>query len=208
MVDAENADTVLALINDNPEVRAILLDYTSKNITIEARNAAVEKKIDQQIEKQIKRNKTIERAFALFAAKKPADIKKEWATAETTDGLRIEKYKGNDVQIVIPSILGKTSVIEIGPDALRAAAGNSGSKNAYQKKMFKNKCVVLQDGIKRIGERAFLGCVYLTDAVIPASVEEIATDSFGDCHKVTIHAPSGSYAEQYAIEHNIPFVAE
>jgi hypothetical protein len=28
------------------------------------------------------------------------------------------------------------------------------------------------------------------------------------CRKLTIYAPAGSYAEQYAKENNIPFVAE
>ncbi len=36
----------------------------------------------------------------------------------------------------------------------------------------------------------------------------IGTDAFKDCHKLTIHAPAGSYAEQYAKENNIPYVAE
>ena len=31
--------------------------------------------------------------------------------------------------------------------------------------------------------------------------------AFDDCPNLTIHAPAGSYAEQYAKEHNIPFVA-
>ena len=92
---------------------------------------------------------------------------------------------------------------------MRAAAKEPGSKkSAYNKKMYKNKAVVIMDGIKRIGGSAFAGCVYMTDVCLPASVSEIGMDAFVDCHKLTIHAPAGSYAETYAKENNIPFVAE
>ena len=90
---------------------------------------------------------------------------------------------------------------------IKIAAEDNGAKTAYQKKMYKNKCVVLQSGIRMIGERAFKGCVYLTDAVIPATVTEIGQDVFEDCHKLTLHAPAGSYAEQYARKNRIPFEA-
>ena len=43
---------------------------------------------------------------------------------------------------------------------------------------------------------------------IPESVIEIGEGAFAGCGSLTIHAPAGSYAEQYAKENNIPFVAE
>ena len=134
-------------------------------------------------------------------------MKKEWAVTEVEDGLRIEQYKGKDVCIVVPAMIGKVGVVEIANDALRASA-LGGTKNAYQKKMYKNKCVVIQEGVHKIGDYVLFGCVYLTDIVIPASVTEIGTGAFRDCRKLTIHAPAGSYAEQYARDNNIPFVAE
>jgi hypothetical protein len=39
-------------------------------------------------------------------------------------------------------------------------------------------------------------------------VERIGDYAFWGCDNLVIHAPAGSYAEQYAKEHNIPFVAE
>ena len=48
----------------------------------------------------------------------------------------------------------------------------------------------------------------MTDICLPASILEIGADAFKDCHKLTIHAPAGSYAETYAKENNIPFVVE
>lgn len=65
----------------------------------------------------------------------------------------------------------------------------------------------------QIGTEAFVGCTALKDIYIPENVSKIAKNAFltqkGKLLKaLTIHAPAGSYAEQYAKEHNIPFVAE
>jgi len=41
--------------------------------------------------------------------------------------------------------------------------------------------------------------------VIPEGVKEIGNRAFDDCQKLTIYAPAGSKAEEYAKEKNIPF---
>lgn len=45
------------------------------------------------------------------------------------------------------------------------------------------------------------------DVTIPAGVTVIGYKAFADCPNLTLHAPSGSYAEQYAKENNIRFEA-
>jgi hypothetical protein len=90
---------------------------------------------------------------------------------------------------------------------------------------------MLSDGIIQIGSQAFICCTGLTEFVIPSSITQLENGTFAGCTdltviqisenltkisntaflgcpKVTIHAPAGSYAETYAKEHNIPFVAE
>ena len=67
--------------------------------------------------------------------------------------------------------------------------------------------VRLNDGTWLIGEGAFESCTNLRDIYIPDSVENIFYDAFWGCEKLTIHAHKGSYAEEYAKENNIPFVA-
>lgn len=91
--------------------------------------------------------------------------------------------------------------------------------------------VQLPSGLTDIGAYAFMGCVSLTDVVVPEGVITLEDKTFASCEKLrsvtlpqsircihtwtfmntsrfTIHAPAGSYAEQYAKEKNIPFVAE
>ena len=125
------------------------------------------------------------------------------------DGLTITKYKGEDTAFVVPGKIGGKPVVQLADDSFRAACSfESGKKSAYNKKMYKTKAVIIEEGVMRIGANAFLGCVFMTDICLPGSVTEIGAEAFGDCHKLTIHAPAGSYAETYAKEHNIPFVAE
>ncbi len=44
-----------------------------------------------------------------------------------------------------------------------------------------------------------------TSVQIPDGVTEIGDDAFRECENLTVYAPSGSYAEQYAKENNIKF---
>lgn len=68
--------------------------------------------------------------------------------------------------------------------------------------------IVIPEGMSSIGRRAFAGCKNLTDVVIPAGVKEIGDRVFGECDNLVIRGNVGSYAETYAKENNIPFVAE
>ena len=45
------------------------------------------------------------------------------------------------------------------------------------------------------------------DVTIPEGVTEIGSSAFDGCKKLTIHAPAGSAAEQYAKKYKIPFKA-
>ena len=70
------------------------------------------------------------------------------------------------------------------------------------------KSVSLPYSLTYIGAFAFYECKNLKNIFMPQSLEFIDNHAFQKCPKTTIHAPAGSYAEQYAKEHNIPFVAE
>ncbi len=57
----------------------------------------------------------------------------------------------------------------------------------------------------QIAEKAFSGCTNLERVIIPDTVQEIADNAFENCPKLTLYVTEGSYAEQYAIEHQIPY---
>ena len=62
--------------------------------------------------------------------------------------------------------------------------------------------------VRKIGFGAFQGCRGLERVFLPQSVNEIGNDAFWCSNDITIYAPAGSYAETYAKENNISFVAE
>ena len=74
--------------------------------------------------------------------------------------------------------------------------------------------VTIPNGVERIEEAAFSRCEKLKEIHIPSSVTFIQNDSrekssaFNYDENVTIYAPKGSYAEKYAKQENIKFVAE
>ncbi len=68
--------------------------------------------------------------------------------------------------------------------------------------------VIIPYGVNEIGYGAFRSCPNLTHIHIPVSLTKIADTAFFESDKIVILASMGSYAEQYAKENNIPFVAE
>lgn len=91
--------------------------------------------------------------------------------------------------------------------------------------------IVLSTGIKKIPNEAFRGCSSLESIVLPYQVETIEDNAFKNCtklkkitipkattsisdsafsypDKMTIYGVAGSYAEQYAKENDIAFVAQ
>ena len=65
--------------------------------------------------------------------------------------------------------------------------------------------VEIEPGCTHIGYRAFGNCPKLKSVTIPASVQQIGSEAFLNCSELTIYGNKGSYAEQYAKRHNIPF---
>lgn len=71
--------------------------------------------------------------------------------------------------------------------------------------MYILKTIVLSRNISHIYSRAFENCTLLEKITIYDKIEYIADNAFEGCDKLTIYGIKGSYAEQYANEHNIPF---
>ena len=67
--------------------------------------------------------------------------------------------------------------------------------------------VAIPSGVTDIDRNAFYGCSNLINITIPETVNRIDFLAFEGCLWLTIHAPAGSYAEQFAKKRKIPFEA-
>ncbi len=69
--------------------------------------------------------------------------------------------------------------------------------------------LIIQDGVKNINNYAFSECEELHSVILPESVEYIGYDAFGNkTNELSIYAPNGSYAEKWAKDNNINFIAQ
>ena len=57
---------------------------------------------------------------------------------------------------------------------------------------------VVIPGVTEIGAETFAGCKKLRDLWVSNKLKTIALNAFPSGMKLTIHAPKGSFAEQYA----------
>ena len=59
-----------------------------------------------------------------------------------------------------------------------------------------------------IGSQSFHSCRGLEEIIIPRGVTSIGKDAFGWDEKLTIYAPAGSYAKQYAKRNQIDYTED
>ena len=96
----------------------------------------------------------------------------------------ITKYKGNAIDVSIPSAIGGSPVTAIGEDAFRGLQIRS---------------VTIPSGVKEIGWFAFSGCTVLESVSIPSSVTQVGYGAFDYYPKaLKIVCEKGSYIEAYA----------
>lgn len=82
-----------------------------------------------------------------------------------TEGIKITKYVGNSINVIIPNEIEEQAVTYIGKDAFK----ESGIKT-----------VVIPDSVKEIGENAFRGCKGLTEIELPKNLSYIGTSAFSE----------------------------
>ena len=109
------------------------------------------------------------------------------------DKVTITAYAGDTLDVVIPSTIGGLPVTEIADSAFE----NSGIRS-----------VSIPETVESIGWFAFRGCSSLSRAVLPANVSTIGYDAFSSCPRLTVYAPSVSYAYKYAKSYGISVSAE
>jgi len=65
--------------------------------------------------------------------------------------------------------------------------------------------VVLPDSVCWIGARAFVNCGELSEVIVGANMSAISEKAFEGVENITLVAPAGSYAEEFAAEHGLAF---
>ena len=163
-----------------------------------------------------------EEAFSLDENITAADLRKIWGTKKQENGdLTIISYKGNDENVIVPEKIGKSDVKAISSGAFRADTATSeprkraresitsvvlpGTIREIPEKLFEVPIswrgpvqkdhlqrIVLNEGIVRIGSRAFQNRRSLCEVILPNSLEEIGSYAFGFCSALKeIHLPDG-----------------
>ncbi len=175
---------------------------------------------------------------ALEKTEARAEQKALSAEMSVADWRKLLKFSYEDGYVVIKKVKIKEPIIElpdhIGDRRVRVIA--SGAFAYYLKKgeteLWSPDKIILPDGIEEIQPAAF-DCAENTEIYFPSTVTSLPKDCFCTVENLTLHipasvteiaeelefdsgepafkaiyAPAGSYAEQYAKEHGIPFVAE
>lgn len=214
-IPVKDVDWLLAELQkgDNKEFVAELLEYKNRQL----QNPKVKKAADKAKER--------EEAKALSPEMTVADWRK----------LLRFGYENGDV--VIKEVMFREPVIEI-PDHIGDRKVRVIDRNAFayhrkpgQTELWSPEKIILPEGIEEIRSGAFF-CVDNAEIFIPSTVTSLPEGCFIAVSNLTVHipvsvaeisdeleydglepfkafcAPAGSYAEQYAKEHNIPFVAE
>ena len=94
----------------------------------------------------------------------------------------------------------KLSWIDI-PDSL-TEIGDSAFENCENVDMY------MSDNIKKIGSCAFKNCSSLSELTISPEAEDFAYNAFSGCSGVSFEVYSGSYAELYAQDNDIPYTSD
>ena len=152
--------------------------------------------------------------------------------------LILSSYKGSQTDIIVPANDDKGNTVSqlkqylLSPWTKDVRYGGQKARPKAKFEIMKRiEKITIEEGIKTIGEGAFYSCLSLKEVLLPQSLEyiesyafhscdrltsisipgnvkKISIIAFLECENLTIHAPAGSYAEQYAKENNIKFVAE
>ena len=180
-ITGEELDTYIeaAAAQQKPQVQAVLLNYKNKDISAEQ---GLQLELPNEIRSMERNEMSV------------SDWRKIFKFSMKDGKASISGYKGTEVNVQIPIYIGKNPVTEIADGAFFGCEIM--------------ESLTIPEGVLCVGRQVFDRCCNLKDLHLPASVARIDSYIGSMRSKLTIHAPAGSYAEQYAKENNIPFSAE
>ena len=139
-----------------------------------------------------------------------SDIKKLWIYKKADDGtVVLTGYKGKGGDVTVPEKVGKDPVTALGDRAISSSRPRATPEQ--QRNASRIASITIPSGIVKLGAELFYSDLNLENVYLPSTVTEIGTDAFRTYRgpqSITIHAPAGSYAEEYAKKNSIPFEAE
>lgn len=114
-------------------------------------------------------------------------------------------YTEKDGKITVTKLTDETVRVLVIPDKIDGKPVTAIADSAFSGSDITG--VSLPSTLTEIGWFSFSGCVYLMNVSIPVGVSSIGYDAFGNCPKLTVYCPSGSYAEKYAKSYGLTVVA-
>lgn len=137
----------------------------------------------------------------LFSNAKSIDVIGEFSFAGCTS-LKSVNIPSTLDKIGFASFMGCTSLTDINISSNISEIKGQTFQNCTSLTEF-----TVPDSVNTISDFAFSGCTSLAKVVIPKAVKNIAPNAFSKCDNLTIYGYSNSYAETYAEENGINFVA-
>ena len=138
----------------------------------------------------------------------------EWLAYNNVVGIRVQGFIPEDVtEITLPGNYDSTNVhvVDVSDNnvikAVVPATFPLSEIDSFFSSLPKLEEVELEYGITSIPSEAFTHYKNLKKIVIPDSVTSIDISAFDSILDLTIYCIAGSYAETYAIENDIPFIA-
>ena len=181
---------------------------------------------DEKIKKSLEKTEARAVEKVLSGAVSVAEWRKRFKYVFENGNVTIVGVKEQNPIIEIPEMIGSKKVCVLGLDAFLYHAPSG------ERKEWSPKTIILPDTVEEIRFGAFPG-MKKTEIYMPKSIKTLEAGCFVSVKEITlhlpasietlpdelaelsgkkafasIHAPAGSYAEQYAKENNIPFVAE
>ena len=112
--------------------------------------------------------------------KTDVQLEQEWGMKQNSDNTyTLMRYYGNDLEVYVPSSIGDKVISAIGPYALSPV--RYGIKHERAEHLAQIRTVIIPEGITRIGNNAFDGCIALDNVTLPKSIEQIERNAFAGC---------------------------
>lgn len=140
-------------------------------------------------------------------------LKQTWGFKKRDDGsLEITAYKGNDTVVFVPDYIGKNPVTRVKGEAFSALYfGSDSKKEQWAENRKRITEVYFPEGILVIDFDCFDDNDALRVIHLPASLQRFDLYSYWlkkNIGNITIRAPKGTYAEQFARENGFEYIEE